>query len=510
MTISRFFTTLLTFGLIAVTSLQATAQQKKPNIVYILADDLGYGDIGVMGQQKIETPNIDKLAANGMLFKNYYAFPVCAPSRYLFLTGKHSGNAFIRGNDEWTARGDVWNFKEMEANPYLEGQLPIPDSTVTLSKQLKKAGYTTAVIGKWGLGAPFTAGAPNNQGFDYFYGYNCQRLAHTYYPAHLWENNFRIPLRNKVQPAHVKFPAGEDSLNEANYTAYTQTDYAPDLMIDAALRFINKNKNAPFFLFYTTTIPHVSLQAPQKWIDYYHKKFGDEPPYTGGNYSPSRYPHATYAAMISALDEQVGQIIAELKKLNLYDNTIVVFTSDNGPASNGGSDPEWFNSAGPYKAGKGYGKGTVYEGGIRVPFIIQWPSKIKAGITTEHIAANWDFFPTICNIAGIAVPGNIDGISYQRVLSGKENAQQKHEYLYWEFPESGGQQAVRWKEWKGIRKNIRKGALELELYNLSTDPTEKNNVARQHPEVIKEIEKIMKQAHTTPAVASFLLPALER
>ncbi|MFT3750148.1 MAG: sulfatase-like hydrolase/transferase [Agriterribacter sp.] len=311
----------------------AFAQQKKPNIVYILADDLGYGDIGVMGQTKIETPNIDKLADNGLLFKNYYAFPVCAPSRYLFLTGKHSGRAYIRGNDEWVARGDVWDMKAMEANPFLEGQLPIPDSTITISRLLKKSGYTTGVIGKWGLGAPYTAGAPNNQGFDYFFGYNCQRMAHTYYPAHLWENEYRIPLRNKVQPAHIKFPEGEDSLNPANYKVYAQLDYAPDLMINAALRFINNNKSKPFFLCYTTTLPHVALQAPQKWVDYYHKKFGEEVPYTGGNYAPSRYPHATYAAMISTLDEQVGQIVAQLKKLGLYDNTIIVFTSDNGPAA---------------------------------------------------------------------------------------------------------------------------------------------------------------------------------
>ncbi|MFT3948427.1 MAG: arylsulfatase [Agriterribacter sp.] len=495
--------------LAALVCTNAFAQQKKPNIVYILADDLGYGDIGVMGQTKIETPNIDKLAASGLLFKNYYAFPVCAPSRYLFLTGKHSGNAYIRGNDEWAARGDVWDLKAMEANPFLEGQLPIPDSTITISKVLKKSGYTTGVIGKWGLGAPYTAGAPNNQGFDYFFGYNCQRMSHTYYPAHLWENEYRIPLRNKVQPAHVKFPEGEDSLNPANYKVYTQPDYAPDLMIDAALRFIDNNKSKPFFLCYTTTLPHVALQAPQKWIDYYHKKFGEETPYAGGNYAPSRYPHATYAAMISTLDEQVGKIVAQLKKLNLYDNTIIVFTSDNGPASNGGADPDWFNSAGPYKGSKGFGKGFVNEGGIRVPFIIQWPAKIKAATTTTHIAANWDFFPTITDIIGIAPPKNIDGLSYNAVLSGKENAQKKHEFLYWEFPESGGQQAVRLGDWKGIRKNIRKGNLKLALYDLSTDPGETNDIALQHPGIVKEIEKIMKAEHTTPRVATFLMPALE-
>src|SRR6186713_3252590 len=250
---------------VSLGGLKAAAQNTRPNIVYILADDLGYGDIGVMGQQKIETPNIDKLAANGLLFKNYYAFPVCAPSRCLLLTGKHSGKAYIRGNDEWASRGDVWDLKAMEANPFLEGQLPIPDSTVTLSKLLQKAGYITAVIGKWGLGAPYTAGVPNNQGFDYFFGYNCQRMAHTYYPAHLWENNYRIPLRNSVQPAHVKFPADKDSLDPANYDVYTQQDYAPDMMIAAALRFINKNKQAPFLLFYTSNLPHVALQAPRKW-----------------------------------------------------------------------------------------------------------------------------------------------------------------------------------------------------------------------------------------------------
>jgi arylsulfatase len=331
-----------------------------------------------------------------------------------------------------------------------------------------------------------------------------------YYPAHLWENNYRIPLNNPVQPAHVKFPVDKDSLDPANYSVYNQQDYSPDLMIDAALRFINKNKQAPFFLFYTSTLPHAALQAPQRWVDHYHKKFGEEPPYTGGAYTPCRYPHATYAAMISSLDEQVGRIVAELKKLDIYNNTVIVFTSDNGPSREGGSDPAWFNSAGPFSEAEGLVKGSVNEGGIRVPFIMQWPAKIKSKVTTEHITAIWDFLPTACNIAGITVPKDIDGISYLPLLSGNEQRQQKHEHLYWEFPESGGQQAVRWRNWKGIRKHIRKNSLQMELYDLKTDPTESKNIADQHPDIVREIEMIMRKEHVRPQVASFILPALEQ
>lgn len=502
------------FFLVSFVSLMATGSQsvaqKRPNIVYILADDLGYGDIGSFGQSKIETPNIDAIAKNGMLFTQYYAQPVCAPSRYSLMTGKHSGHAYIRGNDEWEERGPVWNFQAMEANPFLEGQRPIPDSTVTLAELAKTVGYTTALVGKWGLGGYADEGHPNNQGFDYFYGFLCQREDHTYYPGHLWENKYRIALDNTVQDPNVKLPPGIDSLDELNYTQYQQKDYASDFLIKAAVRFIDKNKSKPFFLYYASPLPHVSLQAPQRWIDYYHKKFGDEKPFTGGSYFPCRYPHATYAAMISTLDEEVGKIVSKLKELNLYNNTIIVFTSDNGTASNAGVDGPWFNSGGLFKSERGWGKGFVHEGGIREPFLIQWPGKIKAGSKSDHMSGNWDFVPTFCQFAGIAAPKNIDGISYLPTLLGQTTQQKQHNYLYWEFPESGGQQAVRIGKWKGIRSDIKRGNLVIQLFDLDTDIRELHDVAKDHPDIVQKLEAIMKAEHQTPEVSTFLMKALDK
>jgi arylsulfatase len=503
---------ILSLILLSGCAAKKSKKTKKPNIVYILADDLGYGDLGVYGQKKIETPNIDALAKHGMLFTQHYAFPVCAPSRYSLMTGKNSGHAYIRGNDEWTERGDVWNYKAMEANPALEGQLPIPDSTITIAKKLKKAGYKTAIIGKWGLGGPFTTGIPNNQGFDYFYGFLCQREDHTYYPGHLWENKLRVPLaNNKEMSPQVKFPKDENPLDPENYTKYSQGDYAPKFIIQAALRFIQKNKNHPFFLYFASPLPHVSLQAPQEWIQYYHKKFGSEKPFLGGSYFPSRYPRATYAAMVSTLDEHVGEIVQKLREMGLYKNTIIVFTSDNGPTYNGGTDSPWFDSGGPFKSKKGWGKGYVHEGGIREPFIVSWPGKIKSGSKSDLISATWDAMPTFCEIAGIDPPANIDGISYLSTLLGHDDKQKKHQYLYWEFPGYGGQQAVRLGKWKGIRMNIKKkGNLKIQLFNLKEDIQEQHNVADQHPKVVQKIKHIMANEHTMPEVDHFKMKALEK
>ena len=481
----------------------------KPNIVYILADDLGYGELGAYGQQKIETPNIDALAKSGMMFTQHYAFPVCAPSRYLLLTGKNSGHAYIRDNNEWSERGDVWSLAAMEANPSLEGQLPVPGSTITIAKMLKKAGYQTGVVGKWGLGAPMTAGLPNNQGFDYFYGFICQRQDHTYYPGHLWENNYRIPLNNKIIDPNVRLPSNLDSLDEKSYAAYQQKDYAPDFLIEAALGFIEKNKHNPFFLFYTTPLPHVSLQAPQKWIDYYHKKFGDEKPFLGGSYFPCRYPRATYAAMVSTLDEEVGKMVKKLKETGTYENTVIIFCSDNGPTYNGGSDSPWFNSGGPFKSEYGWGKGFVHEGGIREPLIVSWPRTIEQGSKSDLISATWDAMPTICEIAGVRPPRDINGISFLPTLLGHARQQKKHASLYWEFPSYGGQQAVRMGKWKAIRMDIRKGNMSLQLFNLDEDIREQHDVASQHPDIVEKIKQIMKREHTTPEVASFQMEALE-
>jgi arylsulfatase A-like enzyme len=486
-----------------------TTASNKPNIVYILADDLGYGDLGCYGQQKIETPNIDALAKEGKRFTQHYAFPVCAPSRYSLLTGINSGKAYIRGNDEWDERGDVWNFKAMEANPFLEGQRPIPESTITIAKVLKIAGYTTGVIGKWGLGAPFTNGEPNKQGFDYFYGFICQRQDHTYYPGHLWENENRVPLNNKIVDPQIRFPKDKDSLDEKNYEVYQQQDYAPDFLIKATLNFIDKNADNPFFLFYTTPLPHASLQAPKKWIDYYHKKFSDEKPYLGGSYFPCHYPNATYAAMISRLDEEVGEIVTELKAKGVYDNTIIIFCSDNGPSSEGGNNPLFFNSDGPFKSEHGWGKGSVHEGGIREPFIVEWKGKVKAGTTSDMISATTDIMPTLCDLLNIYSPKNIDGISMLPEILGNRQTQQ-HDYLYWEFPEYGGQVAVRMNNWKGVILNIKKGNMQWQLFDLSNDMQEQHDIAAQHPDIIEKMNAIVKKEHHTPEVKTFLMPALEK
>jgi arylsulfatase len=497
--------------LVAVTAnAQLPKKVQQPNIVYIYADDLGYGDVGCYGQQKIETPNIDKLAGNGMRFTQHYAFPVCAPSRYLLMTGIGSGKAYIRGNNEWGERGPVWDFKAMEQNPYLEGQWPIPDSTITIAKVLKQAGYTTGMVGKWGLGAPFTAGYPTRQGFDYFYGYICQRQDHTYYNGHLWENEDRVPLDNKIVDPDVKFPKDLDSLDPKNYEKYQQKVYAPDLLIKAAVQFIDKNKNKPFFLYFPSPLPHVSLQAPQRWIDYYHAKFGDEKPFLGGSYFPCRYPRATYAAMISTLDEQVGMLVAALKKNGIYDNTIIMFCSDNGPAYNAGVDPVFFNSAGPFKGQYGWGKGFVHEGGIREPFIVQWPGKVKPGSVSDLVSATIDIMPTLCDLLKMPVPANVDGYSILPTIMGKPQHQKQHEYLYFEYPEYGGQQAVRMGKWKAVRLNLFKEKIKTQLFDLETDIQEQNDVASDHPDVVKKMEDIMDREHHTPEVSRFLIPAIEK
>ncbi len=483
---------------------------QKPNIIYILADDLGYGELGVYGQEKIQTPHIDALAASGMMFTQHYAgAPVCAPSRDILLTGQHAGHAYIRGNDEWASRGEVWNYAKAVYDPNLEGQRPIPNDIPTIGKVLQDAGYKTAIVGKWGLGAPLTQGIPTKNGFDFFYGFNCQRQAHQYYPKHLWKNEEKIWLDNElVAPGRDnKLPEGADPLDPASYKKWQQKDYAPALMQQEVLNFITLNKDKPFFMYYATPIPHDPLQVPQNYVDKYVKIFGDEKPYTGKAYFPNRYPHATYAGMISYLDDQVGEIVEKLKELGIYDNTLIIFTSDNGPTYVGGVDAEYFNSAGPFKNNYGRTKGFTYEGGIRVPMIASWPGKIEPGTKTDLISAFWDVMPTLSEIAGAKTPENIDGISFLPTLLGKKN-QKLHKFLYWEFPSYQGQQAVRIGDWKGIRKNIFKGNMKIELYNLKNDPSEEHDVAAKHPDIVNKIEDIMKREHTPARLERFKIRQL--
>jgi len=484
--------------------------KSRPNIIYILADDLGYGDIGAYGQTKIETPNIDKLALAGMKFTQHYSgAPVSAPSRCVLLTGKHTGHSQVRGNDEWGERGNVWNYRAMIADSRLEGQRPMKSGTVTIASILQKCGYKTGMSGKWGLGAPHSESIPNKMGFDYFFGINCQRMAHTYYPLFLYENEFRYYLRNDTVAPNTGFEKGADPYKSESYKLFNLTDYAPEIMFNKMTDFIDQNKDNPFFLYWATPIPHAALQAPKSWIDYYAKKFGDEKPYTGDKgYFPQRYPHAAYAAMVSYLDEQVGQLVNQLKELGIYENTLIIFTSDNGPTYNGGTDSPWFVSGGPFRSEQGFGKGNLNEGGIRVPMIASWPAQIKPGSVSEHISAFWDVMPTICEIAGAKPPADTDGISFLPALFGKR--QKKHEYLYWEFPESGGQQAVLIGNYKALRKNMHKGNAVFELYDLKNDPGETRNIAELHPEIISKAESIIKSEHIASGNKNWTFSLLDK
>ncbi|WP_305982957.1 arylsulfatase [Roseivirga thermotolerans] len=486
-------------------------EQKPPNILLIMADDLGYGELGSYGQQVIQTPHLDALAREGTRFTNFYAgSPVCAPSRYVLLTGRHTGHAFIRGNDEWTERGDVWNYKAAIKNPELEGQRPIPASTLTMGEVLQSAGYQTALVGKWGLGAPNTEGTPNRQGFDYFFGYNCQRQAHNLYPVHLWENEFKAALNNDTVPPGTKLTAEANPYNPQAYDAFTQTDYAPQKMQEKALEFIkNRDKESPFLLYYASPLPHVPLQVPQPYVEKYRDIIGEEEPYLGQNgYFPHPYPKAAYAGMINYLDDQVGELVALLKQEGIYENTLIIFTSDNGPTYAGGVDPEYFNSAGPFPNAYGRTKGFTYEGGIRVPLIASWPGHIPSESISQHIGAFYDLLPTVSELAGAVIP-QTDGKSLVPVLYGKQ-AKNTHNFLYWEFPSYNGQQAVRMGRWKGIRKDMMEGNLAIELYDLENDPAEQHNLANKHPDIVERIRKAMEEAHEEPEIAKFKIPVLDK
>lgn len=481
------------------------------NIILIIADDLGYGDLGCYGQTFIETPNIDALAKDGIRFTRFYSgSAVCAPARCVLLTGKHSGRAYIRGNDEWAERGEVWDYAKAAADPSLEGQRPLPKGTITLGKDLQQVGYSTACVGKWGLGAPLSEGRPNLQGFDFFYGYNCQRQAHNLYPPFQWRNEEKIPLRNAVIPPNTRLPEGLDPSQPESYAMFSGQDYAPDLQLDEALGFLEDNAGKrPFFLLYASPLPHVSLQATEKWVSYYRKKLGPEPPYLGEKgYLPNYSPMATYAAMISILDEQVGAIRNKVKSMGLEQNTLILFTSDNGPSFAGGVDPEKFRSAGPFPGEYGRSKGFLYEGGIRVPLIACWPGKIKPQRTSELLSGFQDFFPTFCTVARITPPTGLDGISFLPALKGKRQ-KAVHPHLYWEIPEYGGQQALRKGPWKAIRTNLQQGSAPVKLYHLETDPREQHDLSERYPEIATEMLRLMMQEHQPPQNPKFSIRGLQ-
>lgn len=481
-----------------------------PNVILILADDLGYGELGIYGQHIIETPNIDQLSKEGIRFLNSYSgSPVCAPARAVILTGKHTGNTHIRGNDEWAERGDVWNFSAMFNDSTLEGQRPLLPSETTVAQWLKKRGYATGMVGKWGLGAPNTNSTPNKKGFDFFYGYNCQRQAHTYYPTHLWKNQSREILNNLIVTKKETIEEGSNPYDESSYIKFNQKEYSPELMHNQAMSFLEKNKKNPFFLYYASPLPHLPLQAPKKWVDYYVKKIGDEEPYLGDSYYPCRYPKATYAAMISYLDHQVGELIQKLKKMGVYENTLIIFTSDNGPSFVNHVDLEFFQSTGNLNNNRGRVKGTLYEGGIRVPLIVSWPKVIKESTVSNHITSAQDVFATIRDIVGSKkVSPNIDGLSFFPTL--KSEKQKEHDFLYWEFPQSGGQQAIILDKWKGLKTGLQNEKSSLYLYDLSTDPKEEINLADKHTTIVNQMEKKLKEVHTKAKIKKFQIRSLDK
>jgi arylsulfatase A-like enzyme len=422
--------------------------QTRPNIIFIQADDLGYGDLSCYGQRKFRTPNIDRLAAEGMRFTQYYAgSTVCAPSRSALMTGQHTGHTRIRGN----------------------ARHPLLPEDVTVAEALKSAAYKTALIGKWGLGEAGTTGVPNRQGFDYFFGYLNQRHAHNYYPTFLWRNEKRIDLRNLVPD--------EDA--EGSGVSTNRVDYAHDLIAEEALKFIEGNSGGPFFIYLAFTIPHANNEAKNK---------GMEVPDLG-EFASEDWPdqEKAKAAMITRLDRDVGRLMALLKKLGIDDNTLVFFTSDNGPHREGGADPDFFDSNGPLRGIKR----DLYEGGIRVPMIARWPKRIKAGAKSDQVWAHWDLLPTLAEVAGVKPPADIDGVSMFNALRGRR--QRNHEFLYWEFHERGFSQAARMGDWKAVRKSPDS---PLELYDLKNDLGEQNDGAAKHPEIVKKIEDYLKTART--------------
>ena len=448
------------FILLAVCS-SLLAAQAKPNIIYILLDDAGYGDLSCYGQKKFKTPNIDRLAAEGMKFTNHYAgSTVCAPTRSVLMTGLHTGHTASRGNKEIMP----------------VGQHPLPADTFTIAEAFKKAGYATGAFGKWGLGNPGSEGDPLHQGFDRFFGYNCQRNAHTYYPTWLFDNLKKIELDGKT--------------------------YSHDLIMEKSLAWIREKRDEPFFAFFPVTIPHAAMHVPESYAKPFRKKFPqfeDKVGKYGNNEPHATNPAAQFAGMMTALDRGVGQVLDLLKELGIAEETIVMLSSDNGPHLEGGHMPKFFNSGGGLR---GF-KRDLYEGGIRCPLLVRWPGKVKPGSVSHHISAHWDVFPTFCQLAGAEIPPKLDGISFVPTLLGRK--QKLHEYLYWEFFEGGGKRAVRLGKWKAVQNDLNKKGKDapIELYDLANDPAEKKNLAANQAELITRVRAIFEEAHEPSPIWRF-------
>lgn len=446
---------LLLAGCVLLPPSLATAAEPsgQPNLVFILADDLGWGDLGCYGQTKIKTPNLDKLATDGVRFTHCYAgSTVCAPSRCALMTGLHTGHCRVRGNGG-TPKGNV----------------ALEPGDPCVAEVLKKAGYTTALIGKWGLGEEGSVGVPNKKGFDHFFGYLNQTHAHNYYPDFLWRNDTKVSLPNVE--------------SKTKGVAEKRIEYAPDLLLAEGLQFLDENKAKPFFLYFATIAPHANNERTR--ADGNGNEVPSDAPYTNESWPQ---PEKNKAAMITRLDADVGKLLAKLTDLGLDEKTIVMFSSDNGPHKEGGNDPAFFTSSGPFR---GF-KRSLTDGGVRVPGIVRWKGVTKPGTVSDHVWAFWDFLPTVCDLLGVKTPDGLDGLSLAPTITGR-GTQKAHEFLYWEFHENGFRQGVRHKDWKAIRPSP--GAA-LELYDTKADPGEAANVAATNPEVVKRIEEYLKTART--------------
>jgi uncharacterized sulfatase len=458
-------TTLLVLVVLACSVMMVAGQRAnqptRPNVIFILADDLGYGDVGVYGQKEIQTPHLDRLAAEGMRFTDFYAgATVCAPSRCVLMTGKHTGHCWVRGN---AGRGNM-----------LAQTLRDVDKTV--AEVFKDAGYATALIGKWGLGESGSPGHPNKQGFDYFFGYLNQAHAHNYYPSFLMRNSERFSLQNVPDKEDAEIGSG---------WAKEKREYSHDVIAAESLKWLEQQRGQPFFLYLAYTTPHANNEATRALGD------GNEVP-AYGIYANKNWPpqEKGKAAMITRMDGDIGRVLAKLKEMGVERNTLILFSSDNGPHKEGGNDPEFFKSSGPLRGIKR----SLTEGGIRVPFIARWPGKIKAGTVSQHLGYFGDFLATVCELTGQPSPPGADSLSFAPTLLGRSKQQRRHAYLYWEFYEQGSRQAVRFGNWKAIREPMLTGPMQL--YDLSKDVGETNNVAAAHPDLTAKAAELMKAAHT--------------
>lgn len=464
---------LLSLSLSSCKDNKAAKETEQPNVIFILVDDMGYGDLSCFGQKILTTPNIDQMAKEGMIFTNFYTgSTVCAPSRASLLTGKHTGHTSVRGN--------------------MPAQL-VSDQEETIAKVMQKAGYRTAAVGKWGIGHPPPLDDPQRKGFDYFYGYVNMWHAHNCFPEFLYRNGEKVQLKNKLR-------TNEDGSNpwvdmpEGTGIAAVREEYVHDLFDEQAMNIITENKDNKFFLYMAYNVPHANNEGGND---------GMEVP-SFGEFEDNDWPKTEkgFASMMKNIDNSVGMIISKLKELGIDDNTMLIFCSDNGPHQEGGHKVDFFDSNGQYRGAKR----DFYDGGVRTPFIVRWPAGVKAGSTSDHLAAFWDVLPTFCDMTGIEKPADTDGVSFLPTLMGESDKQDQHDYLYWEFFEQGGKQAILKDNWKAIKLNVRDQSTPVvfELYDISKDTGEQVNVADQHPEVVAEMEKLFKEARVEfPVVSLF-------